>query len=296
MQDKQTLVLYHGKCADGFGAAFAAWLKLGDSADYRPCVYGDPTPEVAGKDVFILDYSFDPEVLQAMSTRARSITLLDHHVSAQKRLQGLKLACCGRLHFDLSRSGAVIAWEHFHPGEPVPYLLRAVQARDLWRWDVPDARPFLAALDLLPLSFEAWRSVLQLSEEERARMVERGAAMEAKFEALCASIAEQPAPVRIDGEAGLMVNAPSEFASTVGSLLAQRSGTFCLIWRIDHQGRLKCSLRSVQGFDVERLAARFGGGGHAQAAAFMLPGERVVELLRGELRSAHALPAEAGVA
>lgn len=27
------LVLYHASCADGFGAAFAAWLVLGDDAD-----------------------------------------------------------------------------------------------------------------------------------------------------------------------------------------------------------------------------------------------------------------------
>ncbi|WP_298231180.1 DHHA1 domain-containing protein [uncultured Azohydromonas sp.] len=288
MSNDRTLVLYHGKCADGFGAAFAAWLKLGDAADYLACHYGDPPPVVEGREVFILDYSFEPEVLRAMGTQARSITLLDHHVSAQKRLQGLELACPHRLYFDLSRSGAAIAWEHFHPGEPLPYLLQAIQARDLWRWDVPDARPFLAALDLLPLDFAAWKSVLDLDAPARARMVERGAAMEARFDALCTAIAEQPAAIRIDGEAGLMVNAPGEFASNVGSLLAQRSGTFALVWRADHQGRLKCSLRSVQGFDVERLAARFGGGGHAQAAAFILPGARVAEVLRGELQSAGA--------
>jgi hypothetical protein len=289
MQPPQTLVLYHGNCADGFGAAFAAWMALGDTAEYRPCVYGEPTPEVAGREVYILDYSFEPDVMRALGTQARSITLLDHHISAQKRLQGLQLACPCRLQFDMHRSGAVIAWEHFHPGQPVPYLLQAVQARDLWTWDVPDARPFLAALDLLPTEFQAWKAVLEQSDAEHTRMVERGAAMEAKYDALCAAIAEQPSAVRIDGEAGLMVNAPSEFASAVGSLLAQRSGSFALIWRVDQQGRLKCSLRSVKSFDVERLAARFGGGGHAQAAAFILPGERVLELIGGELRSVAAL-------
>lgn len=288
MANDRTLVLYHGKCADGFGAAFAAWLRLGDAADYLACHYGDPPPAVEGREVFILDYSFEPEVLRAMGTQARGITLLDHHVSAQKRLQGLALACPHRLYFDLGRSGAAIAWEHFHPGEPLPYLLQAIQTRDLWTWDVPDARPFLAALDLLPQDFAAWKSVLDLDEPARARMVERGAAMEARFDALCASVAEQPAAIRIDGEAGLMVNAPGELASNVGSLLAQRSNTFALVWRADHLGRLKCSLRSVKGFDVERLAARFGGGGHTQAAAFILPGARVAEVLRGELQSAGA--------
>jgi hypothetical protein len=291
MANDRTLVLYHGKCADGFGAAFAAWLRLGDAADYLACHYGDPPPAVEGREVFILDYSFEPEVLRAMGLQARSITLLDHHISAQKRLQGLALACPHRLYFDLSRSGAAIAWEHFHPGQPLPYLLQAIQARDLWSWDVQDARPFLAALDLLPLDFAAWKSVLELDEAARSRMVERGAAMEARYESLCASIAEQPAAIRIDGEAGLMVNAPGEFASAVGSLLAQRSGSFALVWRVDHLGRLKCSLRSVKSFDVERLAARFGGGGHPQAAAFMLPGERVRDLLKGALQSQGALPA-----
>lgn len=281
----RALVLYHGQCADGFGAALAAWLALGDAAEYRPCLHGEAPPEVAGREVFILDFAFGPEAMQCLGEEARSITLLDHHVSAQRQLQGLRLACDGRLHFDLQRSGAALAWAHFHPGQPLPYLFQAIQARDLWTWDVPEARPFLAALDAGPMTFAAWREVLEQSPEARARMVERGAAMEAKFEALCADIAGKPAPVRIDGEAGLMVNAPGVFASAVGSLLAQRSGGFALVWRIDEGGRLKCSLRSVRGHDVERLATRFGGGGHAQAAAFMLPGERVLELLRGELRS-----------
>lgn len=30
------LVIYHANCADGFGAAFAAWLKLGDGIDLCP--------------------------------------------------------------------------------------------------------------------------------------------------------------------------------------------------------------------------------------------------------------------
>ena len=34
------LVIYHDTCADGFGAAFAAWLVLGDEADYVPMQYG----------------------------------------------------------------------------------------------------------------------------------------------------------------------------------------------------------------------------------------------------------------
>ena len=34
------LVIYHAHCTDGFGAAFAAWMKLGDDAEYVPMQYG----------------------------------------------------------------------------------------------------------------------------------------------------------------------------------------------------------------------------------------------------------------
>ena len=42
------LVIYHANCADGFGAAFAAWRKLGDEAEYVPMDHLKATDGVAG--------------------------------------------------------------------------------------------------------------------------------------------------------------------------------------------------------------------------------------------------------
>ena len=57
------LVIYHDSCADGFGAAFAAWLKLGDEAEYLPMQYGAKTDVLQehqpdGREVYVLDFSF----------------------------------------------------------------------------------------------------------------------------------------------------------------------------------------------------------------------------------------------
>ena len=41
MGKMKPLVIYHANCADGFGAAFAAWLKLGNEAEYLPMVYNE---------------------------------------------------------------------------------------------------------------------------------------------------------------------------------------------------------------------------------------------------------------
>jgi phosphoesterase RecJ-like protein len=37
-------------------------------------------------------------------------------------------------------------------------------------------------------------------------------------------------------------------------------------------GRIRCSFRSREGIDVSQIAAKFGGGGHKQAAGTFLPG------------------------
>ena len=64
----KSLVIYHANCTDGFGAAFAAWLKLGDEAGYLPMEYNkNPNNYFGGRpiaqwardtDVYILDFSF----------------------------------------------------------------------------------------------------------------------------------------------------------------------------------------------------------------------------------------------
>ena len=123
--DPSPLVLYHGRhCPDGFGAALAAWRYYGDSAEYLGLDHGDiktvdDLPPVAGRTVYILDFSFSADILQAIDERAAKLVMLDHHKSAAEKLTGF--ACrCGVVHFDMDKSGARLAWEFFHPHAPLP--------------------------------------------------------------------------------------------------------------------------------------------------------------------------------
>lgn len=280
---QKALVIYHKNClsGDGFGAAFAAWLALGETADYYPADYGDEVPDVTGREVYILDLSFPADTLAAMSRLAASLTLLDHHLTAQKRLSYFKPVCCGKIHFDLFQCGAVLAWKHFHPGKPVPRLFRWLQARDLWAWDEPMAKEFLTWLDTQEKSFERWARIMAMSDAELDAAITLGHQLALQYAGFCASIAAGAVPVELAGERGLMVNASGEFRSEVGSLLAERSGTFGLVWRVSEKGEVLCSLRSRAPCDVEQLAMKFGGGGHVTSASFKLPVARLVELVKG---------------
>lgn len=82
------LVIYHANCTDGFGAAFAAWLKLGDSAEYLPIEHGKNfLTEYAGstvnREIYILDFSLPREVMGWLFQRAKRIVWLDHHATSR---------------------------------------------------------------------------------------------------------------------------------------------------------------------------------------------------------------------
>lgn len=282
--EKSSVVFYHEKCPDGFAAAAVAFRVLGNSAEYIPCAYyKKPAFDVRGKDVYILDFSFSADILDEMGKEAKSLVLLDHHESAQKTLSRYKPLCCGRIHFDMKHCGAMLAWHHFYPGEPAPFMLKAVESRDLWRWNVPGDKEFLAWLDIQPMELELWASLMDQVPDDAQ---ERGAAYMEKERRIVLDIAELALPVRIDGVQGMMVQCPPTLASDVGALLARKCGTFALVWRTLPDQRVKCSLRSVDGFNALEIAERFGGGGHKNACSFNIPRERLFELLDGSITSA----------
>jgi len=283
--DPSVLVLYHGRgCPDGFGAALAAWLYYGDQAEYVGLDHGDvlsvdDLPPVAGRSVYILDFSFSAEILQAIDERAAKLVMLDHHKSAAEKLTGF--ACrCGVVHFDMSKSGALVACEFFHPHTPIPALLQYVEDRDIWKWEFEESARFLSALDMETQDFARWSEIATFSPEQLAQFMVRGAAMDEKYKKLCADIAEGAQPLVFNGIAGLMVNAPGMFHSLVGDMLSAKTGTFALMWSAGEKG-VKVGLRAQRNFDCIALAESMGGGGHAQACGFKMKVERLPELLSG---------------
>ncbi len=220
MSANPVTVLYHADCPDGFGAAYAAWLRFGSAAGYRAMHHGElwETPEIAGHDVYILDFSFPPDLLEAIAGRASSVTQIDHHASArQPWASQLTKAHDGResfshpalpltVIFDLEKSGARLAWEYFSPHQPVPLLLRHIEDMDLWRFALPGTRAFGRALRLLPFDFAAWDELVQRAPNVDAAgyktLLAEGDAIERFFQSEIDRLAQSRLvmPVRLRGE------------------------------------------------------------------------------------------------
>ena len=160
------------------------------------------------------------------------LVLLDHHQSAAEQLAGY-VCQRGLVHFDLTRSGAHLAWAFFLPERPLPDLVRHVEDRDLWLWRDPQSAGFLSALDLEPFDFGRWQALTELHGDALTAFAARGSAMDEKFQHLCRSMADNAQSLCFNGVNGLMLNAPSLFHSALGDLLSQRSGCFALLWTVE---------------------------------------------------------------
>lgn len=293
--DETPLVIYHGKCTDGFTAATAAWMFFGGKGEYFGAQYGkfetvDDLPHPNGRPVYIVDFSFPPEFMNQLGERTDKLVLLDHHKSAMDSLNGFTCYCGdehrreSEIHFDMDRSGAMMSWDYFFPDVEPPALFKHVQDRDLWQWKLQGTREFLESLDMVDQDFGAYARIAQMGEDEMAQFMCDGDAMNRKYMKIVGEITKGAVPIRFNGQDGLLVSCHGQFASDVGNILAAKCGSFAMMWDVGHD-KVKVSVRSVKGFDSIPLSSSMGGGGHQQASGFAMPLDRLLELLSGTFNS-----------
>jgi hypothetical protein len=270
MSHKKIVVLYHADCPDGFGGAYAAWKKFEDDAEYIPVEHGLPPPDhLAGKEVYIIDFSYPAPVLNKILTEAKSLVVLDHHKGTREVVESIPQHV-----YDEKHSGAFIAWNYFHPGTPVPVFLLYVQEGDLYTFLIPNAQAVLAYCYTLPFTFEKWDSLVTSMEDpaEVQKIAEHGEIYVEYGNALKKQIADRAWLVSFEGHEVLAVDAPRAFGSDIGHMLAQRKPPFAMVIRAKKDG-IRVSLRGNGSIDVSELARKYGGNGHPNAAAFSIPHE-----------------------
>ncbi len=322
------LVIYHANCTDGFGAAFTAWLKLGDEAEYLPMDYMKtdgkspadllhkfsteriPGARISEREVFILDFSLPRCVMDWIFQIAKRVVWLDHHKTAFEMWIGdvpkkgwicQRLNCTednpsGNVHIELNnnKSGALLAWEYFHPITKVPKLIQHIDDRDRWQFKLEGSKELHAVLaSYQPWTFEMWEAHFLVGNVRFNALKDEGAAILRAHNQHVQAALKQARPCAIrwfDGEvdghpavnvfSGLAANAPAFLASDLGHELANQSGTFALVWSMAGDGQVHCSLRSNGEYDVSTIAKAFGGGGHRNAAGFSTDIDTLLEWLK----------------
>lgn len=288
---KPDICIYHGNCADGFTAAWAVRNRFGSDLQFIPGVYGKEPPNMNGKHVLMVDFSYKRPVLEAMSKVAATITILDHHKTAQADLETfatfnpvdadnidvvLSATQPGlgnvRAIFDMQRSGAQIAWDFCRPNTARPKLVDYVADRDLWLFKLPKSREIAALISSYPYDFERWGWLAEQIETNFDGIAAEGAAIERKhFRDIDELLVQTTREMVIGGQRVKVANLPYTMSSDAAGKLAEDAPFGACYF--DRSDARVFSLRSrgPNAADVSEIAARYGGGGHKNAAGFQAP-------------------------
>ncbi|RUP46678.1 hypothetical protein BC936DRAFT_146647 [Jimgerdemannia flammicorona] len=257
--DLLTAITFLGNVSvDGFGARFAAELLLGKKATYLPAVYNDtPPPDnvLKGKRIGMFDFSFDRKLIEQWRGVAELVVVVDHHKTAQDNLQELD-----QVHFDLTKSGARLAWEFFHPDKPLPKFMAYIEDRVC-----------MSIIAVRPRKFRRVHGhnvhLKLLVDEAITNGTQLLAVLNDKVMQICSNATTRT--LRDTHHKVLVVNSPV-FPSEVGQELASRDCDFGLVWFYDaNRKSCRVSARSHdEKADVSEIVKRFGGGGHRNAAGF----------------------------
>lgn len=277
------LILYHAHCNDGFGAAWAAWKALKETGlvELHAASYGKEPPYEkinAGINVHIVDFSYPPHQFLNLCSMAKSVTMLDHHKTAFDTYaeydEPEDFPENSKVIFAMNFSGAMMAWNYYHPCKQPPRIIEHIEDRDLWRFSLDYTKEVHLNLNTLPKELPVWDDLIDRTNRsgfEFKTFVEGGAAIKRYYEQLIQNIlATNKVEVFVDGKRGLACNCPGALASDLGHELANESGTFGMTWEETSKAAEKISLRSNGDYDVSAIAKTFGGGGHKNAAGFIL--------------------------
>ena len=293
MQRTFDTILYHANCPDGFTGAWVFWREFLTDAEYIPQRYGQEPPDVTGKTVAVVDFSYSREVLLDMVSKAEYLVVLDHHRSAERELAELDLGEKGEIVFDMNRSGAQIAWDYVYgAGEGLdlgrPWFVDYVADRDLWRHALPDTKEISQALffDDYFTDFAKLDEIDELEDEEyisetKKRFADRGRTLLEYKNKEIASYVRQAVPVTFELMDAVytvrLVGCPRVYRSEVGNEICKEYDCdFAAMYTFDYSSNeWWISLRSLKerNVDLSGITAQLPtGGGHPQAAGFVIHG------------------------
>lgn len=286
--------------SDGRYAMWCAYrhfknTPLAQNVELHEVQYGQPVPLDASAltkndTVFILDFSYKADVLTQMAQLVGKLVVLDHHKGAANELLGLheNLQSFGDvlIHFDMSKSGALLAWEYFNPGTEAPYPCLLVNDRDMWSFQYGDETRSLECYIRAfgrPSSMQWWDKLHNEDNEQEEdseyflHVMQKGFVCLEYERGVLGKFVRNPRnwkiiPVRVGDQT--YKAAVYEGMGVLHSELAEKFYTtkdvdFTLEWRRKEHEKLVFSLRSPT-MDVSELARQYGGNGHKAAAGFSM--------------------------
>lgn len=236
--------------------------------------YGEPVPwDIARSDqVYMVDFSLKAKELQELALRCEYLMVIDHHKTAQVELQDFHMSNV-TIKFDMSESGASLAWKYFFPNHPLPKLVQYIRAADIWDWGKLDCEHEITGwIRSYPMEIDWYEKMFVELETPEGRELARvsGQAIDRYRKQLVQQIISNYVMTDIAGHMVPVVNCPVLMSEVGHALASLNVGPFGAYYFDRKDGFTQWGARSVGEFDVSEIAKKFGGGGHKNAAGWQI--------------------------
>lgn len=280
------MIMYH-EDLDGAAAA-ACVLEYLDrrvqptSAVLVPVNYGDALPEDLSEyaELFAVDFCPPEEDLERWDAQGVDIAVFDHHVTREETTRRFG-------YYAASQSAVGIAWRQLlgerlgEDEDAMPYGVRCVEDRDLWRWGVTGSKLYTAALASYGFDPRTLREIL-FDPERDLEVVNVGERIVAVMQNQIAQAAQRVHTLELAEVEFNAVNASWPISELAEALYTQDPTRPAVVYSINEGAKtVRLSLRrhATCDVDVSEVAKHYGGGGHVAAAGCRLPIEKFVALL-----------------
>lgn len=277
------MICIHHNDADGRCAAFIVWYKFKDmlksgalsrfqliEMDYNKADSFMPEEVIRpGEEVYIVDFSFKPQVMRKILDVTSKVTWCDHHVTAAEYDYGQTL----RGYRDFTEKGlcgAECTWVHLYPEQYVPAFVWWLGEYDSWR--MKDKYSTICFYEGLKLENQDPRNGIWLAlmaddskspRDKVSEVMTKGESAIKYRDMYCADMIKSYGfETEVSGHKAFACNIYRFGSQGFGKLFDE----YPILVSYVHTGKDYVISFYSQTVDVSEIAKTFGGGGHKGAA------------------------------
>ena len=293
----KTIVFYHSADFDGWSSG-AIVLKKFPNAKAVPINYPilDQKEKLAkvlsiienGDSVYVVDFSFSPDTFKEIKLKAKELIWIDHHVSAINHCETVEFFTDGLLSTEYA--ACELTWLYmmenyrevenysleYYDSLPIPYSIRLLGRYDLWKHDYDlNIVPFQMGMkSFFSLATDVkWSKIFEQNEEFTKYVIDRGQIISEYLENNDFKIAKSYAfEAEIEGHKVVALNMRSGGSSIFKNIYQPQIHAFCVSFLFLPTQKWVVAMYSENNdaVDLSKIAEKYGGGGHKNAAAFTI--------------------------
>lgn len=267
------LCIYHMADHDGKGSA-AIVKSIYPEVEFLPFNHDSEIPydEIEKhNEIIICDIALPIDYMFDLNNR-KDLTWIDHHVSIideyEQRIKDGETEIKGIR--KVGTAAIILTWQYFYPNKRVPLGIKLLGLNDIFDLEDRRVRPFEYAMQALGVNKpneKIWGQLIR-DEIEINPMVERGRAILSYIHNRNYRLVRAEAFVsEYEGYKCICANIPQGYSEFYDSLDNIEDYDVMVNFFMNKKNCWNLSFYTAKdNIDVSKIAAKFGGGGHAKAA------------------------------